>query len=712
MNNAPYLCRMRGFFLLAVFLFFATASKAEYIIFYENGKAGIRDTEGKVILPASFDALGWTDNSFSVVNQVTGYRQQSKWGLINLKKEFITKPEYESLTSAGGDRVIASKKINPYTRKYGCITLSGKVTVPFHYDGISIVGLRAVVFIKNGTRYEHGLVDLEDKSVIPMQFRDIQAIGSLRFAVQNFEQKTALFSEEGIRLTEFDIDSIAAFYKGKAVIYVGVKQGLIDREGTIINAPAMCEIINLSDGSVTIKEFDHWKLVDASNKEIASIEADNLAADDSMYIVSLAGRQGVVDRKFKTIVPLTYHHLSPFVNNMSVARVNKKYGVINKSGKKIIPIEYDSVILENNFVRTRSHAGNQQSWAVYDTFGVRKSNRSYDFIGSFNGKYFPARHHEHWGAFNRYGEEILTCVYDSLIGFDNDFVAVRFKNLYGLIGYDGKWVVLPQRFPVRLALGQVYFEQHDSITFLKNFSNEILYFTGHPIGVHNGQIEEQAPQGVVRVISDQGIITTAVAAPIIDDAEVVYEESEGMRGIKRAGRYGFIDSRGRLRVANRYEGIGKFGEGLAPVMIMGKWGFVNREDKIIINPNFDYTDGFRDALSIVGRNGKRGAIDREGKILLPLRYDSVSRAGDRLIIHDNGLFGLTNTAGHVLIETRYDALHVIDEHYVLVKRDEQWGVVTHEGLPVIPMMYDFMKYDPASKRYLAVVKGKTRTARY
>jgi hypothetical protein len=697
---------MRGFFLLLALLFFATAANAGYIIFYENGKAGIRDTEGKVILPASFDALGWTDNSFSVVNQVTGYRQQSRWGLINLKKEFITKPEYETLTSAGGDRVIASKKINPYTRKFGCIDLTGKINVPFHYDGISITGLRAVVFIKNGTRYEHGLIDLDDKSLIPLQFRDIRPIGSLRFAVQNFDRKTALFSEEGLRLTAFNIDSIATFYKGKAVIYEGVKQGLIDREGAITLTPSVREIKIGSNGEVTTRGFDTWKQIDASNKEIVSIEADELIAADSVYVIQLSGRRGIVNSQFNTLVPLHYNSIGPFQNNLAVAQMNDKYGVINSSGGKVIPFDFDSLVLENNFVRARTMIDGRKSWVVYDTFGIRKSNRNYDYVGAFNGKFFPARHHGYWGAFDRYGAEILACVYDSLIDFDGEVAAVGFKNLYGIIGYDEKWRVLPQPYPLRLAVGTLFFEQQDSTTFLKNFNNEILYFTSHPIKVHNGQVEEQAPQGVVRIISEQGLITTMVAAPLLEDAEIVFEESEGMRGIKRRGRYGFVDDRGRLRIANRYEGIGKFGEGLAPVMIMGKWGFVSREDKIVINPNYDYTDGFRNAVAIVGRNRKKGVIDHDGKVLLPIRYDSIAREGERLIIYDKGQYGLANMAGHVLIEPRFDALDVVNDRSVLVQRDNRWGVVTHEGLPLIPMMYDFMRYDPVSKKYLVVVKAQ------
>src|SRR5687768_10400220 len=92
---------------------------ADYEVFYENGNAGIRDDAGNVLIPPAFDALGWSDGSFSVVNNVTGYRRDSRWGLINLKKELLTQPNYENLASGGGDRVVASRWINSYTKKFG-----------------------------------------------------------------------------------------------------------------------------------------------------------------------------------------------------------------------------------------------------------------------------------------------------------------------------------------------------------------------------------------------------------------------------------------------------------------------------------------------------------------------------------------------------------------------------------------------------------------
>src|SRR6516162_7450044 len=84
----------------------------QYQTFEENGKVGMKDDDGHVVLPPSFEALGWSDGNFSVVGEVTGYRLQGLWGIVNLKKEFVTAAEFERLVHSGGESIIARKKVN------------------------------------------------------------------------------------------------------------------------------------------------------------------------------------------------------------------------------------------------------------------------------------------------------------------------------------------------------------------------------------------------------------------------------------------------------------------------------------------------------------------------------------------------------------------------------------------------------------------------
>ncbi|MFZ5971085.1 MAG: WG repeat-containing protein [Bacteroidota bacterium] len=692
---------MREGFAFVLLLWLCSAQAADYQLFYENGKAGLRNDEGKVILPASFDALGWSDGNFSVINQVTGYRQNGQWGLINLKKEFVTPANYEVLTSAGGDRVVAARWINPYTKKFGCLNLEGKVTVPFHYDGISIRGLRAIVLVKNGARYEYGLIDLNDNRILPLQFRDIRHLGPMRLAVQNFEKKTALYSEDGVQLTPFSIDSIAAFRKGKAIVYQDFKQGIINHEGVFEKQPTYREIKIRDNGTITARLFDEWFLLAPDNQVKAVTNADQITPSDTEYLVSMAGKQGTVNTSLETKIALQYDYIGAWQNKLAVAAINHKYGLIHASGKNVFPFDFDTLVLEKNFVRGGTKKFGEWQWALYDTFGIKKSEKFYQLILPWNGKFFPVVQRGYTGAMNRYGQEILSCVYDSIIHFNHALVHVEFKNQFGIIDFEEKWRVAPQAHNIQLVNEYLYLEKADSITFVKNLAGETIYFTGNQLLPTHEHFEERLPDGELKFISFSGLLESVANGAVDLPTEKIFEESEGFRGIYRDGRYGFIDARGRLRVANRYEGIGKFQNGMAPVKILGRWGFVNKEDQIVINPNYESVTDFDKGVAIAYRNGKAGLIDAEGKTLLPFRYDSIFSQGDALVVVSAGKKGLADRLGNVLIEPRFDELYVLPNQQVLAKDEKYWGTLTRDGLSIIPMKYHQLTYDAQTGNFMA-----------
>jgi hypothetical protein len=408
----------------------------------------------------------------------------------------------------------------------------------------------------------------------------------------------------------------------------------------------------------------------------------------------------VADDQLKTLVPLQFDELRPFQNQLAVARKGNKYGMIRPNGKEAIPFQFDSLLHQKNFLLAGNRHSGKMGWSVYDTFGVCKTSKAYEHLGFFNGKYFPVSNYGFQGGVDRYGKEILSCVYDSLLEYNHSQVAVKFKGQYGILDFNEKWLALPQSKKVQLVNDQSFIELHDTIRFLKSFDGETIYFTTNKLAVKENYLEEIRLDGATKKISFDGVELTTFPF-MSEETEKVFEESEGYRGILRDGRYGFIDGRNRLRVANRYEAIGKFREDLAPVRIMGRWGFVSKEDKIIINPSYERVEEFQEGVSIVKRNGKMGFIDKQGNVLLATRYDSIFRTGRMLVIVDHQKKGLADKKGTVLIEPRFDELELLSNDRVLTKSGQLWGVLTYDGLSIIPPIYDTLVYQPSTQTFLA-----------
>jgi hypothetical protein len=693
--------------LMASFFAFST----DYERFEVNGKVGLRDDAGNVVLPADFDALGWSDGNFSVIGKITGYRRKGQWGLLNLNKEFITPAEFASLTWPGGDRVIASKSINFYT-KFGCLDLFGKTVIPYDYDEIEISGLRAIVMIKRGIRYEYGLIDLANRQVLPVSFQKVTPIGSLRYAVRDFNNKTALCTEEGKWITGFVIDEISDFTHDFAIINNGWKKGVINRNGDIIVEPSFREIRVTGPESVEGRRAAEWKMIDPQYKTLQTVEADDIAFGLNDWIrITIAGKMGFIDERFQSRWIPTYDFIGPATGNIIPAKKGKKWGLLNREQREVLPFEFDSLCVAGNVVRAARKTSGKITWSLYDTVGVKKTGKDYDRLENSTGKFFPAMSRGYWGIVDRYGKETVACVYDSLLQIKDGLVSVRFKQQYGIVTTDDQWRVMPQPFGITLMDADHYIEKQDSIFFLKDFTGNSIYFTTNPITVFSDHLLERLPDGLEKEINLQGQLIKRqepIALPSL--TELTFRESEGLVGIKRDGKFGFVDSRGRLRIANRYDNIGEFHDGLAPVSLLGKWGFINQHDQIVIQPNFDTTGNFDEGVSLVSRKGKYGLIDKDGNTLLDLRYDSIQKLSNgNFVIIQQSMKGLTDNRGRVLIEPRFDTIKPVDENLVIVARGGMFGVLTREGLSVFPLQFETLTYIPQKKLFVAKQESRWET---
>jgi hypothetical protein len=681
--------------LLSVSFF---SSAGQFQLFSENGKVGLKDEQGQVVVPPAYEALGWSDGSFSMAGAIIGYRLQQKWGLLHVQKQKITKAEYVQLLPAGGDYFLAARTLNSFTTKFGLLTAEGKATIPFYYDGLQITGLRAIVFNKNGNRYEHGVVSLTDQRVIPLKYKSITALGTLRYAVENFDGKVALFSEAGVPLTDFQIDSIGSFYRDHAIVYQDLRQGLISRAGDWVAMPTYQHV--WFDEGWRGQRYPQWKEINTRLEEHRELEADDLKETPPFVRVRNTNRYGLLTADWKMVLPVRYERLEPAGPHW-VAQRQGKFALLRPNGSVVLPHRFDSLFVQQNLIRAVERPWGEPVWSVYDTFGIRKTKRYYQHIAALRQKLFVVKADGFYGAVDRYGNETVACVYDSILQIKDEKLVVVFKGLYGIVSTDDRWLLLPQPHPVEIVADDYYVQREPAASWLKRLDGKVVYFSMNPLHVADSLLREKISGQPDRLINLQGQVIQPAAAELAH-VTAFFAEHEGMRGILRDGRYGFIDGKGKLRVANRYEGIGYFSEGLAPVKILGRWGFVNAKDQVIINPNYDSVSSFSADRAIASRDGRWGVINKKGEWVLQPRYQHVKNLTDGdYEIEWNGAYGLANRQGMVLIEPRFDSLQILPTGDVLVRQLGKFGLLSREGLSKIPLVYEALIYQPATQTFLA-----------
>ncbi len=675
-----------------------------YQTFEENGKVGMKDDAGHVVLPPSFEALGWSDGNFSVIGKVTGYRLAGRWGIIDLEKKFITEPDYESLVYCGGDCLVARKKINAAFSKTGCINLKGEIKIPFIYDGLLVQGLRAIVFNLVNAHYYYGLTDLSHRILIPVAYKSIQPLGSLRFAVENRENKIALFGDGGNALTDFSIDSISTICKNLAIIYQNHLEGLINRDGVVRLETKFAALKINKEGKVFAQLPNEWLFINNKNETVKSVLADELKSlDGNRLIIRKGNALGVVDRQLNTLVPIAFESLAEIAPGKYLVKQNNKVGVIDENGKAVVPLRFDSVIFQNRSNVFRTWIKNL-GWQLFAS-GKPLTGKFYEELGPANDVGFPAISKGFSGMINADGHEFIPCTFDAIAQPEDGLLAVKFKGSYGIINAKEDWLVAPQAFPLRVINKQHYLQLQPGNRFIKTYAGEIIYFTPYPLAFNKENFTEFLPTGSLKVINYHGAVIQG--SSLLENVQEIFADHDGLRGIKMDGRYGFVDQQGRLRIANRYDSIGEFHEGLAAIKLIGKWGFVNTSDQIAINPNFDYSSYFKNGVAIVSRNKKFGLMNTVGKILLSMRYDAIQRwADNQFLLISSTRQGLADEQGNVLVEPRFDSLLKVGDGLLLVCRQEKWGATTEQGLNIIPMIYDHLEYDPGNKIYIAQRKSE------
>lgn len=702
---------MRLIFFCTI-LFFSQAQAKQFNLFEENGKVGLKNDNGIVLIPAQHDALGWPEQEFYIQNKVLGYKTGEAWGLISIENKIITPPQYTSLRHVSGTYILASLKAPQSFRiKQGCIDIYGKTIIPFEYDGITIQSLRAIVYNRIQNKVQFGVIDLDNKILIPLQYRSVAALGNLRFAVENEEAKIALFSDQGKQLTNFSIDKISAFKKNYAILYEGEKQGLIDRNGTIHLGPTYQEIRIDEEGNIFTKQRNQWKILDANNQLLNTLEFDSI---EILSVNRYGLRNGetvkLVDGDFTPLSETSFTTINPFIENETIFTQGLFYGLLRMDGTIALPAHYNALIQNHQDLLSMKVENGMTQWSLVNTLGEIKSQKFYDRILPFNGLFYPVKKRGYWGAIDTAGKEIITCVFDSLLQVADPFVVVKFHNQYGVIDVQENWHVTPQHEIPQVIHADRYLLKVGSTTYLKSFSGGLIYFTDNTIYPTSDFLEETISDGSLWKIDFDGRIIHRQLPPDSPFEEIL-PASEGLRAIKKNGRYGFIDDRGRLRIANRYENVQPFSENLAAIQILNRWGFINHQEQLVIQPVYENVTSFERGISIVQLKSKVGIIDITGRILLTPQYDQLQPLpSGRLLVKQNEFYGLVDKNGNLTIQTKFDSLEDLDNGFVIIKKDGKYGLMTLQGVSTIPLIYDQLTFDAINNRYFALQKTEWQKA--
>jgi hypothetical protein len=300
----------------------------------ENGKIGVANCEGKIIIPCDYSKVLLHERRWLMLykeKQDTSSNEEKvtksqlyRWsihddyliGLADIHGNIITQPKYGYIQYLGGNLFSVCQGNFIRGGKWGVMQTDGELLIPMIYDNIDTFD---GTYISVEYNKHHGYVNTE-----------------CIFAVKD---------EEGIYLPiKTTCDFVCDFDGSKAVAFYKGHQGYVNTKGEILVKKLV------PDGyDYELDEYDH-KTVYLTLPNQYDWAFDFVG--DYAIVIS-RNKYGIINSAFESIVPPIYDKLEIVKkdNRISFVKVTvcDKLGIINNSFEEIIPPKYDIIeIVENN----------------------------------------------------------------------------------------------------------------------------------------------------------------------------------------------------------------------------------------------------------------------------------------------------------------------------------------------------------------------------
>lgn len=269
-----------------------------------------------------------------------------------------------------------------------------------------------------------------------------------------------------------------------------------------------------------------------------------------------------------------------------------------------------------------------------------------DLMESTSQLYPVMNGNEKWGYIDFEGNLVIDYIYDHAYFFIDGAASVGIGDKDGLIGPDGKFLIEP-----------VY-------DFCGNIS-----------------------EGWAHIVIEEGGKSRHGFANI--NGDVLYNDdfnnntgifSEGLASFEKNGKYGYVDTKGRIVIEPQYDYAYDFSEGLA--MVAGedlKCGYINKQGEIVIPFSFDSDpidgynyQGFSNGMAGVYIKGKYGFINKNGDYVIEPRFEYIRGFSDGVaLVCENGLYGYIDETGEYAIEPQFGHAASFQDGYAYARLPEE-----------------------------------------
>ena len=183
---------------------------------------GFINKQGKTVIPLEFEDFGYEFRD-GVINA----KKQGKWGLLNNKGKILVPFQYDYIRFPEDGLSVARIKKGE-AKVYGVVDENGKTVVPFEYDDIEDYSEGLARVRKNGL---FGFIDKKGKIVIPITYPLAKNFSDGLAAVSNKEKKWGFIDKSNAFVIRPAYNQVVPFKGGEAEVLLGTDAYFIDKTG-------------------------------------------------------------------------------------------------------------------------------------------------------------------------------------------------------------------------------------------------------------------------------------------------------------------------------------------------------------------------------------------------------------------------------------------------------------------------------------------------
>ena len=444
----------------------------EVLKYEENGKYGLIDLDGNIIVQATYDSI----ESLKSKPGKLLVEKDENFGVLDSKGNEIIPTEYASIV---GDNY--STQEDGYTKTgyivkkktdegllSGYISSSGKLLLKPEYE------LVERIFNYN---------DKENIYLIEMKAGKKGVYKNKKQIIENFYQSILFSSSSNIIVAKTTKNNTFYNLDGKQILddkyeeyslagkYILVKKNdtkkLYDTNGNFITNPSYKSIENTSNSNyfITIDDNNYYSIMNKSTVIKDNYINLKYAYDDYFIFTTQENKVGVLNVWSGVVVPAEYDSILKIYNiDCLEAKRGNETDIYSKDMKKISTIS--DAIVEN--IKDKYAVVYSNDNIIYLSFdGKQISNTEI-----FDNKLYAVKQNDKWGFQDKKGNIIVECNYDIVTELNTyGFAGIKKDGKWGVIDEEGNIIVEPKYeldtyyFPS--FLGKTYIEETENIHCIK-----------------------------------------------------------------------------------------------------------------------------------------------------------------------------------------------------------------------------------------------------